>query len=250
MQIDFVFMAPVKLVAAWALVHIFSYPPAMAAPAQVIEFYASQSGQLTLDRDDSGGNPFASALIEALGQPPLSFVDFQGRLIEVTGRRSRGFQRPAVRLPIELAGNWPLFLNDDTEKRVALVLVYSNYASTGMASLPGAEHDMHRVAHALNKAGFEVSALLDPDAEGLVVSLQAFSARSKTAGVALIYATGHGVEWKSKIYLLPRDYPASEGTRGLDDRAVNVAELGRRLRATRANLLFFGGCRNNPWDSR
>jgi len=41
-----------------------------------LHFYASQSGAETLDQGEGGGNPFASALIELLGRPTITFERF------------------------------------------------------------------------------------------------------------------------------------------------------------------------------
>jgi Caspase domain len=215
-----------------------------------IYLYASQTGRPTLDQGEGGGNPFASALVELLGRKSLTFEAFRAELIELTQRKSRGFQQPEVQAPEALPG-WQLLPKPETERRVALVLVFSDYSPSGkVSSLPGAKHDMQRVAAALDAAGFEVQRALDPTRAQLEVFLQRFAHRSEAADVAVLYATGHGVEVERVTYLLPGDYPAVEGTDALAEHALRLTALGSALRARRANLLFYGGCRNNPMECR
>jgi uncharacterized caspase-like protein len=52
------------------------------------------------------------------------------------------------------------------EKRIALVLVVSDYSRSGsqsLQSLPGAKNDAKRIAAALTKAGFDTELALDFD---------------------------------------------------------------------------------------
>lgn len=63
-------------------------------PPPPIYLYASQSGRPTLDQGEGGGNPFASALVELLNRPALNFDEFRTELVDLTERKSRGFQRP------------------------------------------------------------------------------------------------------------------------------------------------------------
>jgi hypothetical protein len=65
-----------------------------------LTFHASASGKQTLDDAESGGNPFAAALIEILGQSQLMLPEFAASLHRGTVTRSRGFQLPEVPLRI------------------------------------------------------------------------------------------------------------------------------------------------------
>ena len=74
--------------------------------------------------------------------------------------------------------------------------------------------------------------------------LQVLDAENMKA--AVIYTTGHGVEVDNTVYLLPGDYPLAEKNAALPTRALRLADIGAGLRAKRVNLLFYGGCRDNP----
>lgn len=205
-------------------------------------FYASQPGELTLDRGKDGGNPFASALIELLNRPTLTYGELQSDLIDLTKKKSRGFQTPEVSTATA-ATPWRLKPVPASAKRVALVFVYSDYRDTGRASLPGAEHDLKRVTAALRNAGFEVQAAANPAREDLRAALEVLSIRSADAEAAAIYVTGHGFQHGDRVYLMPSDYPFDEGPERLPEFGVDVASLTDYLRAKSANVVFFGGCR-------
>ncbi len=220
----------------------------LAAPAvDRLYLYASQAGKPTFDQGEGGGNPFAGALVELLGRDSLAFETFGAELVRLTLLKSNGLQQPDLPDRVDLKA-WQFLPKPEAEKRVALVLVYSDYSAAGAAqSLPGAQRDMDRVAGALEKAGFEVWRLLDPDRVKLITALKGFAACSAGSEVALLYTTGHGAEVAGTVYLLPGDYPFSRGVAALKMRALRLTVLGSALRAKRVNLIFYGGCRDNPF---
>lgn len=218
---------------------------ARSRPALPAVFYASQSGSETLDQDDEGGNPFASALIELLGRPSLSYSEFCSGLITLTKEKSNGFQVPDV-AAIIASNAWRIKPFPASAKRVALVFVYSNYRKAGVTSLPGAQFDMRRVATALQTSGFEVDTVIDPSKNDLRAALEKLAKRSENAEAALFYLTGHGFEHNGEVYLMPNNYPFKDGPGRLSELAVHVPSLANYLKAKRANLVFYGGCRT-PW---
>jgi hypothetical protein len=207
-----------------------------------IVFYASQSGKTTLDQGEGGGNPFASALIALLDRPSLTFAELQSNLIALTQKKSCGFQVPEGPSIAEMTP-WRLKPVPASEKRVALVFVYSNYRDAGVASLPGAENDLERVTKALRKAGFEVRSSANPTRQELRAAFEELSIRSGEAQAAFIYLTGHGFEHGGRVFLVPNDYPFEEGSIRLPELAVDVACLTRYLNARCSNVVLFGGCR-------
>ncbi|OAD19382.1 peptidase C14 caspase catalytic subunit p20 [Candidatus Thiomargarita nelsonii] len=218
-----------------------------APPVEPIYFYASQTGKQTLDQGEGGGNPFASALVELLARDTLTFDNFRSELIDLTGKKSRGFQRPEIFSKVDL-GSWHLLPKPSTEKRIALVLVFSDYTISGARALPGAKNDLVRISKSLAEAKFEVQTAIDPDQSKLNSILKEFSERSKTSDVAVLYTTGHGVEVNGIIYLLPGDYLLVYGKSKLNERAIRLTRIGDAVQASKVNLVFYGGCRNNPFD--
>lgn len=211
-------------------------------PAAPVVFYASQSGRSTLDQGEGGGNPFASALIELLERPSLTYAEFRTGLIALTKEKSRGFQEPDASTSVD-STQWRVKPISASAKRVALVFVYSDYGNAGVTSLPGAKRDLFRVATALKSAGFDVQTAIDPAQNDLRTALDALSRRSQNAEVAIIYLTGHGFERHGQVYLMPNDYPFEEVSKRLPEIAVHVPSLVGYLKARSANLVLFGGCR-------
>jgi Caspase domain len=211
--------------------------------AEPLVFHASMPGKQSLDQGEGGGNPFASALIEALSSPSM-LSDLPAVLRQLTNKKSRGFQSADVPLVLQ---RFSLVPAEPGQRRLALVMVVSDYASSGGAqSLPGAKHDAERVALALRRAGFQTEQALNFGLEAMREKLGEFGDRSRDAEAAVIYTTGHGVEVEGTIFLLPGDYPIAERNSALDRRALPLPEIIRSLKARHINLIFYGGCRDNP----
>ena len=216
---------------------------------ETLVFHASASGHQTMDEGEGGGNPFASALIEILQKDEMRLGDFPERLRELTVKKSSGFQTPDV--PKKVSGaHWTLVPSRSGEKRIALVLVVSNYELAGAISLPGAAHDSHRMTSALTKAGFKTELALDLDLKGMRKKLAEFGAASSSYDVAAIYTTGHGVERDGVIYLVPGAFPISEGDAALPSNALPLRDIATSPRARAMNLVFYGGCRDNPFSNQ
>lgn len=213
--------------------------------ADTLLFHASMPGRQTLDQGEGGGNPFASALIEAL-RTPLALSDLPSKLRQQTAAKSRGFQ--AADVPASVSSSYSLVPARSGEKRIALVMVVSDYAASGGAqSLPGAKHDADRIAVALQRAGFQTELAFDLDLGAMRAKLTEFGAHSRRADAAVIYTTGHGVEVDGTVFLIPGDYQIAEGNAALSRRALPLPEIARSLGAKQVNLVFYGGCRDNPF---
>lgn len=216
------------------------------AHAEPLVFHASQTGKETLDQGEGGGNPFASSLIELLSRATVGLAELPAEIQRLTAAKSDDFQAADVPTTAPLR-QWHLVPAKTGEVRIALVMVVSDYArSGGASSLPGARRDAERIAAALTSAGFVTTLVVDADRMGMRRALATFSAASKTADAALIYTTGHGVEVGGRIFLVPGDYPIAERNKGLDRLALPLAEIAKAPQARSINLLFYGGCRNDP----
>jgi hypothetical protein len=217
------------------------------ARADALVFYASESGRQTFDQGEGGGNPFASALVEVLQRPTLTLSELPAELQRLTEQKSRGLQ--SADAPVSVPrGNVSLVPAKPEERRIALVMVVSDYAQSGGAhSLPGAKYDAERIASALRRAGFDTEIALDFGLRAMRDRLADFGNRTTASDLAVIYTTGHGVEVEGTVYLLPGDYPIKEHATALATRALPLPEMARLLGARRANLVFYGGCRDNPF---
>ena len=215
--------------------------------AETLLFHASASGKQTLDQGEGGGNPFASSLIDVLAQPRTDVRDLPSALQRLTVQKSNGFQTPDVPTA-QVRTNWSLVPAASGERRVALVMVVSDYRAGGAPSLPGAKTDARRIAEALQRARFETEVAVDLDLISMRQKLADFSSRSAQYDAAAIYVTGHGVEVARTVYLLPGSYPVDLKNAALPDQAIRLADIASTPRARQINLVFYGGCRDNPFE--
>lgn len=233
------------LLAAFGIVMLLAQSP-RAGAAETLMMFAAQSGKQALDQGEGGGNPFASALIDLLGEPHLDAAGLISGLERLTSKKSGGFQQADVPPVLRASSGYGLLPKRKGERQLALVMVVSDYARAGANSLPGAAHDAARVAAAFKAAGFETQTAVDLDLPGMRHRLEAFARETADADVAALYATGHGVEVDGTVYMLPGDYPIAEKSRALGTHALTVDELRAAPQAKAVNLVFWGGCRDNP----
>ncbi len=215
--------------------------------AETLLFHASSSGKQTLDEGEGGGNPFATSLIEVLAQPRAELRDLPAALQRLTVQKSGGFQTPDVPAGVTRP-DWSLVPTPSGERRIALVLVVSDYRSGGAPSLLGAKNDARRIGTALQRAGFHTDIALDFDLMSMRQTLADFASRSAQYDAAAIYVTGHGVEVARTVYLLPGSYPVDLKNAALNDQAIRLADIAGAPRARHVNLVFYGGCRDNPFE--
>lgn len=218
-----------------------------AVHAETLLFHASSSGKQTLDQGEGGGNPFASSLIDVLAQPRAELRDVPAALQRLTVLKSNGFQTPDVPSGVSRPG-WSLVPAAAGERRVALVMVVADYRAGGAPSLPGAKADAGRIADALRRARFETEVAVDLDLMSMRQTLADFASRSVQYDAAAVYVTGHGVEVAQTVYLLPGSYPVDLKNAALPDHAIRLADIAATPRARQVNLVFYGGCRDNPFE--
>ncbi|WP_324261369.1 caspase family protein [Altererythrobacter sp. H2] len=219
----------------WRLIALFALAgsPAMAEPVTI---YGTRAGEVAYDADPFGGNPFASAVVAALGD---AGEDGAFAIEVTTGELSGGYQIADAsqlgELTLRLA---------PAEDAVALVVVFADYGDlAGLPSLPGAAFDAMRVANALRGAGYTVAMAVPANAAEYRGALAEFAAASANYDRALIYTTGHGIEPDGYAFLLPPDVDALANP-GPGD-AIGLDEVGQSLRASGTNLLLYAGCREN-----
>lgn len=235
-----------RLRAAASTQTVSAHYTAMAVPLPTI-VYATRSGGKTIDQDAFGGNPFATALIEVSERPSLPLRRLLPALRSLTLERTARFQEPTWSLsPDATSWRFPLEPGSRNETRIALVLVVSDYSAWEASPLTGAAIDERRVSAMLAHHGFTVMQGVVPTRAQMLLALREFSRRSTSSEVALIYATGHGVEGDGQTYLLPGNYPIRRGysAQALGAHALPISELAEACRANAVNLAFFAGCRN------
>lgn len=200
--------------------------------------YATRSGEASIDSAGSGGNPFATALIEALNGERAETAQ---TIVDITVEESGGVQIPDFGALAADAILHPA----EGEKAVALVIVFSDYGDeTGLPSLPGAQFDAERVADAFTKAGFETQQVIAPERARFEAALSDFRKVAEDADRAVIYTTGHGTEVDGAIYLIP---PEADGGEMALDRLMPLDIVREALAGRADGLLIYAGCRDNPF---
>lgn len=220
--------------------------PATDTSACACLFFGSRSGAPTLDRDEFGGNPFATSLIELAADSGTTLRNLPTRLERATAARTQRRQIPEAIVPEERpAWRWTLGAGSRSESRTALVLVVSDYSAWPVPSLRGAAWDERRISAMLAGHGFSVTQGVAPTRRALLQALGDFARVSRRADTAVLYSTGHGVEAEGEVFLMPGDYPVDSGFRPgrLRARAVSVVRMVDACRGARVNLTFFAGCR-------
>jgi tetratricopeptide (TPR) repeat protein len=135
------------------------------------------------------------------------------------------------------------------ERRVALVIGNSGYASSLVSALPNPRRDAKVVADALRQAGFETMELIDLGRDAMVKALQAFRARAAGADWALVYFAGHGIEINRVNYLIPVDAKLSDSGDVELETVSYEAVLNAVGGAKALRIIILDACRNNPYKA-
>lgn len=135
------------------------------------------------------------------------------------------------------------------QNRRALVIGADDYRN--VAKLQKAVGDARAMKVALEKAGFQVDLLIDPDRSAFNTGVSEFTAKLGPGDVALIHYSGHGVALDGENYLLPVDAPRPDRVdkEGLKHEAFALMPLIERVRATGSNvqIAIVDACRDNPY---
>ena len=130
---------------------------------------------------------------------------------------------------------------------VALVIGESDYDE--LADLANPERDARGMDDLLGDLGFDVSRVLDGDAEELREEIAEFIEDAADADVALVYYSGHGVELGGQNYLIPTDTdlstPASAGQSLVGVDAL-LAELAKTVPVT---IVLLDACRTDAFPA-
>lgn len=133
-------------------------------------------------------------------------------------------------------------------QRVALVIGVSKYDKVPALANPA--KDAKLVQTTLQKLGFQVKVLTDPNRTQLIEGLGEFEETAKDSEAAVIYYAGHGAMIDGVNYLLPKD-AVSTNKSALTGTAVESARLGQSLMGAKSvRLIILDACRNNPTATR
>jgi hypothetical protein len=129
------------------------------------------------------------------------------------------------------------------EKRIALVI--GNAAYKNAATLQNPRNDATDVSEALKRLGFETIVGLDLDKTGMEEKSIAFARTARDADVALVYYSGHAMQFGGFNYLMPVD--AAVHDEADLRRLTRVDEIVADLKqAKNLRILVLDACRDNP----
>ena len=131
------------------------------------------------------------------------------------------------------------------EKRVALVIGNSAYQHT--PALINPKNDAQDIGKSLRDLGFSTIVATDLDRAGMDEVLDRFSRTVGGAEIALVYYSGHGMQFAGKNFLLPVDARLEN----VDDvnrfRLIPLEDVFDVLQgAPGARVVILDACRNNP----
>lgn len=135
------------------------------------------------------------------------------------------------------------------QSRRALVIGADDYRN--VAKLQKAVGDARAMKAALEKVGFAVDLLINPDRAAFNSGISEFTGKLGPGDVALIHYSGHGVALDGENYLLPVDAPRPDRVdkEGLKLESFALMPLIERVRATGSNvqIAIVDACRDNPY---
>ncbi|WP_312016604.1 caspase family protein [Bradyrhizobium japonicum] len=130
-------------------------------------------------------------------------------------------------------------------RRVALVVGNASYRH--MPSLTNPRNDAADVEGALKGLGFETILATDLDRGGMSNAMERFSRLVPGAGVAMVYYSGHGMQFEGRNYLLPVDASLESAADVNRFRLMPLDDLVDVLRSgSGLQLIVLDACRNNP----
>lgn len=132
-----------------------------------------------------------------------------------------------------------------TERRLALVVSYASYATTGL-SLKNPTNGASDISAALDKLGFRVMLVKDADYRTLVSAINDFTDQLRKLDVGLLYYSGHGIGYQNEIYLVPTDANLTYENQ-VASQCVSFRRLmdGMSGAGNANNFVFLDACRNN-----
>src|SRR5690606_34853495 len=130
-------------------------------------------------------------------------------------------------------------------KGVALVIGESDYE--GLVDLPNPSRDARAMDDLLDELGFDVSRVLDGDADKLRDEIEEFIEDAADADVALVYYSGHGVEIAGRNFLVPVDTDLSTPTLAGQSLVAVDEVLDRLARTVPVTIVLLDACRTNAF---
>lgn len=135
------------------------------------------------------------------------------------------------------------------EARRALLIGIDNYQN--VPPLQKAVGDVQSMKPVLERLGFTVDLVTNPDRRNLNLSLSSFVAKLRPGDTALVHFSGHGIAVDGENFLLPVDVPkpAAGDKELVKSEGMPMTSLLERVRnaGPRVTVLILDACRDNPF---
>ena len=134
------------------------------------------------------------------------------------------------------------------ERRVALVVGAAKYAHA--SALAHTLNDARDTAAALQRLGFKVDLVLDPDRASLEAAVRRLGETSRGADTSLFYYSGHAIESRGVNWVLPVSAHV-QSDRDVRFEALDLSAVLEQIEGlARVSLIFLDACRDDPFKER
>jgi hypothetical protein len=131
------------------------------------------------------------------------------------------------------------------ETRVALVVGDGTYQNAPGLNSPRPDADA--MAASLTRLGFSVTKIVDANFDGLRRALLSFGREARTADMAVVYYSGHGLEMNGENWLIPVDAELKSDI-DVDNEAISLHSAMQTVSSARTlGLVILDSCRQNPF---
>ncbi len=142
--------------------------------------------------------------------------------------------------------NFEVHLGDKKAKGIALVLANNDYKNSTNLAL--AVEDGKTMVDALKKSGFDIEVGYNLDRSAALEIIAEFAEKLKSYETALVYYSGHGVQFEGQNFLLPSDAQPSKLPMILKSSAISVNEVFRTIdNPSIPKVIVLDACRENPF---
>ena len=130
-----------------------------------------------------------------------------------------------------------------------VLLSIGNCAYKKEAKLKNCTYDAKEISERLSKLGFDSMCLLDGTLQQVEKAIDDFSGKLNNSDVAVIYYSGHGMEYRGDNFLIPIDARIKSPV-DIPYQCYSVQHLIEKLSETdcKLKIIILDACRTNPFN--
>lgn len=131
------------------------------------------------------------------------------------------------------------------QKRLALVIGNGEYKSS---PLKNPANDANDMATMLRNSNFEVIRKINANKGDMLIAIDKFGKKLRSADVGLFFFAGHGMQVKGQNFLIPIGSYVSTET-DIEFEGVAAGRILGKMEAagSRVNIIILDACRDNPY---